>query len=493
MIKNKKKIIITILVVLLIFSIYQAFFKKSKKELNLAEVERGTIIQEVSETGAVKKGDEISLNFKNSGQIEKIYVKVGDNIEAGQKLAKLNTTQLYLQLKEANANLDIAEAQEAERHQELKDVTAQAEESLNEAYKSALSVLDDSYLKIYNALTFVNYLRDAYFNMGDTPSINVYEAKLKIERAFNDSETNLDLAKNASKNEDIDLSISNIIEDLSDTEAGLEIIRNAVEEIPYKSIFSSTDKSTLDTHKLNINTDYSNLISAQQNISATKTNNQAKINAVQIELSERNGTSLSQAQINAAESQVQLLEQQIADATLKSPTDGQVTQIDKREGELVQPTSQEGVISILPDVAFEITVDIYEGDIVKVEIGNPVDIELTAFPDQTLSGKVIFLDPAQKLIDGVIYYEVTIDFQDMPENLKPGMTADITIKTAQKDNILIIPGSAISEKDGKKLVQVSKNGNNLEERQIETGIQGNDNMVEVISGLEAGEKVVVSQ
>jgi len=54
-IKNKKKIVVTILVVLLIFSIYQAFFKKNKNGINLAEVERGTITQEVSETGKIKK------------------------------------------------------------------------------------------------------------------------------------------------------------------------------------------------------------------------------------------------------------------------------------------------------------------------------------------------------------------------------------------------------------------------------------------------------
>ena len=506
-IKNKKKIIVPILVVLLIFSIYQAFFKKSKNGLNLAEVERGIITQEVSETGKVKRGEEINLNFKNSGEIEKIYVEVGNNVEAGQKLAELNTDQLYIQLKEADANLDIAEAKETVKQQELKDTITQTDESLKGVYEDALAVLGDSYLKIYNALNFINYLRDTYFNRSDVPSINVFEVKVKIERALNNVKTYLDVAEDSSKYEDIDLALSNIKEDLSETKTGLETTRSMIEEIPYKSLVSTTDKNTLDTHKLNINTVYSSIVSVQQSISTTKINNQAEIDAIQLEISNSenySGVGLYQAQIDVAKAQVQLLEKQIEDATLKSPIAGQIIKINKREGELVQPTSQEALITVLPKASFELETNIYEEDVIKMEIGNPVKISLISIPDKVFKGKVAVIDPAEELIEGVVYYKLTIVFdEELPQNVKPGMTADVKIITSKKENVLIVPQEAIQKKDDKQFVQVYSECNSIyqfdncyknkktEDREVVMGLEGSDGQVEIVSGLEEGEKVIL--
>ena len=69
------------------------------------------------------------------------------------------------------------------------------------------------------------------------------------------------------------------------------------------------------------------------------------------------------------------------------------------------------------------------------------------------------------------------------------MTADIVIRTALKENVLMIPEDVIQKKEGKLMVQVLK-GNALQEREIETGIEGN-NMVEVISGLSEGKKAAM--
>ena len=73
---------------------------------------------------------------------------------------------------------------------------------------------------------------------------------------------------------------------------------------------------------------------------------------------------------------------------------------------------------MLPQSPFQVAVDIYEEDIVKVKIGNPVDIKLTAFPDKIFKGKVIAIDPAEKIIEGVVYYEVTIDFEEAAAGIK---------------------------------------------------------------------------
>ena len=517
----KKRIIISIIVVILLtVGIYQIFLKKEKPTFTLAEVVRGDIIQEVSETGQVKKGEEINLNFKNSGEIKEIYVKTGDKVESGQVLARLDTSQLEIQLSEAKAGLSVIEAGRKDAQislenarQKLEDTIATANEKLEKAYKDGLSVLDDSYLKIYNSFSFIDLFKRTYFERGDTESINIAEDKDAIGRALDQAKFYIDKAKNSQgeedksssspfadareNKEDIDVALSETGKALLKVKTALEDIRNMVETGGYHDIVSAADKNTLDTHKLNINTCYSNIISSQASISLTKTINATDINTAQSQVSVlenqlREGENgLYQAQINQARAQKQLLEKQIEDDYLKSPAQGQITEINKKIGEMVQPSSSNGVMTFLPTNPFETEVNIYEEDVVKINIGNPVEISLVAIPEKIFKGKVISIDPAEEIIEGVVYYKVKIIFEDdVPENLKPGMTADIKIKTASKENVLIVPEVAIQDVDGKKIIQVYKN-KKIEDREVEIGLEGSDAMVEIISGVEEGEKVIV--
>ncbi|NCO80436.1 efflux RND transporter periplasmic adaptor subunit, partial [bacterium] len=88
------------------------------------------------------------------------------------------------------------------------------------------------------------------------------------------------------------------------------------------------------------------------------------------------------------------------------------------------------------------------------------------------------------------YYETTINFDEIPDGIKPGMTADLVIKTASRENTLIIPEEAIQKKDDKTIVEVFKEGN-IEDREIEVGLFGSNDMVQVLSGLEEGEKLIL--
>ena len=115
---------------------------------------------------------------------------------------------------------------------------------------------------------------------------------------------------------------------------------------------------------------------------------------------------------------------------------------------------------------------------------------MIAFPDEIFPGKVISINPAEELIENVVYYTATISFEAIPEGIRPGMTADLLIEIDSKENVLIIPEDAIVEKDGKSTVQIYQD-EQIEEREIEIGLMGSDYMVEVISGLQEGEQVIV--
>jgi len=493
--KKTRLIFGVIILVIIIIASYFIFLKKEKNGYSLAKVSRANVVQEISETGIVKMGDKISLGFKNSGKIEKISVKSGDEVKKGQELAKLDTGEIILQLKEAQAGLQIIQAEKLNTDISLEDVKKIAEEGLKNAYQNAVTNLEDYYVKAYNASNLVNSIKRDYFERGDQESIIIADNEAIIRIAFEEIKYHREIINAAPKvDENIDTALSKTKDALFKIINSLGTIRETIEKSGYYNIVSSTDEILLDNHKTYINTAYTSVVNTQQNISTVKTNNTANINnaeqltrEIENKLTEETN-SLFYSKVQQAEAKISLLQNQIQEGVLSSPADGKIIKIEKREGEIAKAT--ESIISFLPSVPFQITADIYEEDIVKVKVDNPVDIKLTAFPDKIFKGKVFNIDPAEKLIDGVVYYEVNIYFEEFPREIKPGMTADITIKTDSKENVLTVPKSAIGKKDDKAFVQILKDGKN-EERQIQIGLQGSNDLVEVISGLQQGEEVIL--
>ena len=525
-----------IIIIVLVLGAYQIFLKKEKPSYTVINVVRGIISQEVSETGQIQKGDKINISFRNPGRIESISAKVGDKVKKGDVLAKLDTSDLRIQLQEANANLSLNQAQSNKllagagveqiksaqttvsnaeaafqnAQQKLADITAQAAASLNDSYEDALNVLEDAYLKAYNSNNAALSVQRSYFIGNDQQSLDVKENRQAIETAASKIKTYLDSAKTNKSEGNIDLNLAQIRNDLSNIAGYLKVIRETCESSGYSSLVSSTDKTSLDTHRTNINTAITNIANAQQAISSVKLDNEYDINTARTSASSTEGTLLSakdalavltasprkedvdlyRAQVDKAQAAVQILDNKIYETYLRSPIDGQVAEIKKRAGELVQSALSDTVVVLLPAAVFQVETDIYEEDVIKMSIGNEVDISLIAFPDQIFKGRVVFIDPAEKLVDGVVYYHTVIDFEQMPDEVKPGMTADLVIKTASKENVLMIPGSAVKKKDNKIIVEVL-NGKNIEEREVQIGLAGNNDALEVIAGLEEGEKVII--
>jgi HlyD family secretion protein len=510
----KKIIISIIIIIILVFAVYNFAFKKEKGEFELFEVIKGDIVQIVSETGQVQKGDKINLSFKSSGRIEKIYVEVGEEVEAGDILAKIDAVNLYIQLQEAKAALSLAQAEldkllAGASEEEIKIAQTAvgnkqialdtADQGLKDANEDALNTLEDGYLKAYNSQNVVDSIQRAYFTAADQEGIKVREKKKEIEEAVSQIATYLATTKLDSTQEEIDSAFSQAAIQLSKISNALKIIREVCEEPNYRTSVSSTEKTSLDTQRTNINTAITNLTNYQQAIASAKLSIESakgQLQAAKDDLAlliappRQEDIDLYQAQVKQAQSQVNILENQARETSLRAPVKGQITAIKKRVGETVQPALQDVVITLLPAVPFEIKVDIYEEDVVKIDINNPVNISLVAFPEKTFQGKIIAIDPAEKLIEGVVYYEVIIAFEEMPEGIKSGMTADLNIKTASKENVLTIPEDAIQKKDGKAIVEVFID-ENIEEKEIEIGLLGSDDMIEVVSGLKEGEKVIL--
>ena len=520
--KKSKIILIGTIIIAVLLVIYNGFLKEKKSDFTLFEVVKSNVVQEVSETGQIQMGKAINLGFKNAGTLRSLFVEVGDNVWPGSSLAKLDTVQLMIERAEAQAALGVAQAKldqllEGSTAEEIQaaqtdvnntqitlaDVQNQYEEDLNQAYEDALNTLDSAYLKASGALNTVSTIKKTYFYGGDQESTTVSSKKSIVESSVNALKTKIDEAHAVPTNQNIDNALLNTKNGLNDIYASLNIIRDMTETINYTGIVLAADKTSLNTERTNINTALGGIINAQQTISLAEIDGRASINtaegnlktaqdnlALKLAKPSQANINLYQAQVDQAKANADLLDNKITEATLKSPVQGRVVKINKEIGETVQPALSESVITLLPADPYEIEAKIYEEDVVKIKTNDPVDIKLPALPDQIFSGEVIAVDPAEELVEGIVYYKITVSLENPPQGIKPGMSADITIRTAQKNEVLAIPEMAITKKDNKFSVQVSNN-NKLEEREIQIGLKGSDNLVEVISGLTEGEKIAI--
>lgn len=202
----------------------------------------------------------------------------------------------------------------------------------------------------------------------------------------------------------------------------------------------------------------------------------------------------AQAQVAQAEAALELADLQVGNSIIKAPLDGIVTKINYEEGE--DTLASKPVIAMLGENNLETEVLISETDVAKVNKNDEAEITLDAFGDERKFKAFVFsIEPAETVIQEVIYYKAKVAFADEAEKLtgiKSGMTANVIITTNKKDETLFVPGRAIIEKaDGTKIVRVLIN-DKINEVPVSVGIRGDEGVIEILSGLNEGDAVVTS-
>jgi HlyD family secretion protein len=177
-------------------------------------------------------------------------------------------------------------------------------------------------------------------------------------------------------------------------------------------------------------------------------------------------------------------------AIIYAPINGIITKINKKVGESI--STAETMIEMLSP-HYEIDVDIPETDVVKLSLNDEAEITLDSLgKDVKFFGKVINIDPAATDIQGVVYYKVKVSLDENgDERVKPGMTANVVIKTDMRENALYIPSRAVLSNNGdSKYVRVLE-GKEVIEKEVFLGIKGDNGLVEIISGLSEGEEIIL--
>lgn len=202
---------------------------------------------------------------------------------------------------------------------------------------------------------------------------------------------------------------------------------------------------------------------------------------------------LAQAQVSQASANLDLIKKQEADSQITAPINGQVSKINYEIGEQV---GTKAALAMLTDNNFEVEVDISETDISKVHLHDPVDLTFDAFGEgRHFPGQVYFIEPASTVIQDVIYYKIKIQLSDTSDKLtdiKPGMTANVTITTNKKDNAWLVPTRAIVDKNGEgKFIRLLSDAQTVQEVPVVVGLAGDDGLSEVSGeGLAVGQKVI---
>lgn len=170
--------------------------------------------------------------------------------------------------------------------------------------------------------------------------------------------------------------------------------------------------------------------------------------------------------------------------TIQAPQTGIVIQRDVNLNELIDPSKILFTIGNFNTVWLK--ADVYEKDISSVQVGQPIQLDVDSFPDEVFYGKLNYV--ADSVNQDTRTLQVRAEVENPGNKLKPKMYARMKICVGEKEK-LTIPKSAIQEADSDKVVYMPLGNGKFKEQKIITGSEYGE-MVNVISGLKSGDKVV---
>jgi RND family efflux transporter MFP subunit len=381
---RRKFIIPLILVFVLVFLRLKVFSNKQQQpQYQTAQVEKGSLIVTVTASGQVSAANSATVDTEASGVVSKIYVKNGQNVKTGDKIAEID--------------LDLEGKQ-------------RASQSLA------------SYQNAKNSL--------------ETAKTNYYTLQSDMLTKW---KTYMDIAQSSTYQN-------------SDSSP-----KTGERQLPQ---FMSTDDDWLATEAK-----YKN----QENVV-----NQA------------------QTALNSA-----WLSYQQTSPTIYAPISGTVTGLSLQIGSVLTSQSNtsgtataQKIASIQTDASPTIQINLTQIDTPKVKVGNKATLTFDAFPGKTFTGEVVSIDTIGTVSSGVTTYLAVIKLDTEVPDIFSNMTASASIITQMKDNVFLVPTSAVQTQNGQSFVRIIKNGK-MEQADVETGLSSST-QVEIVSGLSEGNTIVTS-
>lgn len=484
-IKRKRFWAILILIVgIVLYFIFKTPSSVANTVTDIAKV--GDLKQTVLATGQVVSSTDLDLSFNATGIVKSIKVKVGDKVKAGQVLATLDQggegaslTSARGALAAANARLkrtiEGATNEEITLSQITLDQTKLTQETLvNNAYQNLLNstpeAVPEDGTSDYAAPTI-----SGTYSLGK-------EGKIYLDMYYSSGGRSFSLSGLVEGTGTVDTVIPQPIGNsglyIKFPESSTSDISKWVIEIPNKKTA---------TYLVNYNAYQAALSQARFAIDQRT----AEL-ALKKSQARQSDVDLARADILSAQGQVEGALARYNNTIITAPVDGTVTRVDIKIGEQAIMQKEAIVLQDVSNIYLETNVN--EANITNLTIGMPVDITYDSFgQDKVFKGTITKIDPSSTLVSGVVNYKVTASTEQIPE-LRPGMTANMTINVREKKNVLNIPSRAIiTDNDGNRVIRVVTNSKTKKFKSvpITTGIEGDGGMIEVLSGLSAGDEFIV--
>ena len=530
----------------------------------LAAVQQGTIVTSVSGSGQVSASNQIDIKPKASGDVVYVGVKNGQEVKAGTLIAQLDARDAQKAVRDAEVNLEAArlsleklkEPADALSILQAENSLAQAKESKQKAEDDLNKAYDDGFNTVANAMLdlpgIMTGLKDMMFdntidpNSGSGDNITWYvnqtnyqtDAREKALRYMNDVynaynharevyDKNFDDYKATSRTAD-QATIEALILQTYDT---TKIIADTIKTIDNFIDFVQDDMEKRDynipamvsTHQANIssytsktNSHLLNLLAIKRTIEdsknaivnadrsiAEKTESLAKLK------SGADALDVQSAELAVKQRENALLDakEKLADYFIRAPFDGIIATLDVKKGDTVSPATVLGTFITKQKIA---EISLNEVDVAKVKVGQKATLTFDAVPDLTITGQVVEVDTVGTISQGVVSYTVKVGFDTQDDRIKPAMSVSADIITDVKQNVLLIPNSAVKSAGGATYVEVPQDtaaasrllasaansatgvelNSALRQQAVEIGLS-NDSVSEVVSGLKEGDLVIV--
>lgn len=198
----------------------------------------------------------------------------------------------------------------------------------------------------------------------------------------------------------------------------------------------------------------------------------------------------ARARLEKARRDAAVVETDLNYAVIRSPITGTVASVTTQEGETVAASfSTPTFATIIEDGALELIALVDETDIGNVAVGNPVTFTVESFPALEFTGRVERIAPKGTIISGVVNFEVMISIESPVDQLKPDMTTNVSIRTAERE-ALVLPVAAVQKDDAGRYVWLEQGGQ-LVRRDVSAGAR-DAGFIEIRQGVGTGDRVLLS-
>ena len=495
---TKKRIIWSVIILVILALIgYRIFKPKDVSGILTETATKQDLQQTVLATGQVTSHVDLDLNFQGTGPVAKINVAVGDQVKQGQILATLNQGDEAASLTSAQGALRAAQA----NYQKVLDGASSEEVAVAQAAVDSATVNAASALAQQDVLVANAYAALLNSAPQAVPSNTDSTATVMVSGRYTGTQegTYRITVEPASGGPRYKV---NGLGDISDTiTRGLNM---PIGSGPYVN-FSQTGTLTYGTEwdiaiPNTLAPNYSSNLNTYNSAVATKNStvaaNQAAYDSAVAQLNLKKAQArpadvqAAQAQVLSAQGQAQAAQSAWEKTIIRAPAAGTITAVNIKIGEQAAGTSPAVVLQDVDNLYLE--ANISEANVASVQPGQDVDVTFDALgPDQHYQATVQTVDPASTVVAGVVNYKVTSSLTSTPE-IKPGMTANLTIHTAAKSQALAVSSRAVISQDGKKYVRVVDNPakKTYHEVEVTTGLEADSGLVEILSGITEGTEVV---